>query len=88
MLLAEEYEPLEFTELLDLANWVHHRPYLYGIGRINWISTKKAAKAYKALMAEEEGEEAEPEDEEEMAEEGEEEEEEEPEEGPDLLTPV
>ncbi|BHF75701.1 Radial spoke head protein 4 A [Sparganum proliferum] len=88
LLLAEEYEPLEFTELLDLANWVHHRPYLYGIGRINWMSTKKAAKAYKALMAEEEGEEAEPEDEEEMAEEGEEEEEEEPEEGPDLLTPV
>ncbi len=48
---------MEFTEMLDVANWVHHRPYLYPMGRINWMSQKKAIAAMKALMAEEEGEE-------------------------------
>lgn len=52
--MAEEFEPMEFTEMLDLANWVHHRPYLYPIGRVNWISKKKSAAAIKAIMAEEE----------------------------------
>ncbi|VDM31608.1 unnamed protein product, partial [Hydatigera taeniaeformis] len=94
LLMAEEYEPMEFADLLDPSNWVHHRPFIYSIGRINWLSSKKAAAAMKAIEAEEEGEDegATPRadnDEEAMEEEGEEEEEEEEEEeGPDLLTPV
>lgn len=93
--MAEEYEPPEFEELLDLATWVHHRPYIYPQGRVNWMTQKKAAVAYKALMAEEETEEegddglaAVDDDNEEMMEEVEEEPEEEPEEGPDILTPI
>ncbi|EUB60383.1 Tyrosine-protein kinase transmembrane receptor ROR1 [Echinococcus granulosus] len=95
LMMAEEYEPMEFEDLLDPSNWVHHRPFIYSIGRINWLSRKKAAAAMKAIEAEEEDEEEgatlrdDNEDEEGMEEEeGEEEEEEEEEEGPDLLTPV
>eukprot|EP00108_Taenia_solium_P002002 TsM_000933000 transcript=TsM_000933000 gene=TsM_000933000 len=94
LMMAEEYEPLEFADLLDPSNWVHHRPFIYSIGRINWLSSKKAAAAMKTIEAEEEDEEEgatlqdDNEEKEEMEEEGEEEEEEEEEEGPDLLTPV
>lgn len=57
MMMAEEYEPMEFADLLDPSNWVHHRPFIYSIGRINWLSRKKAAAAMKAIEAEEEDEE-------------------------------
>ncbi|VUZ45027.1 unnamed protein product [Hymenolepis diminuta] len=49
--VAEEYEPMEFGDLLEPINWVHHKPYIFSNGLISWMSRRQAAEAIKEMIA-------------------------------------
>ncbi|GAA51180.1 radial spoke head protein 4 homolog A [Clonorchis sinensis] len=47
---VEEFEPPQFEELLDAANWQHTRPYILPQGRCSFVSQKRAAAALRENM--------------------------------------
>ncbi|KAF8567572.1 hypothetical protein P879_07150, partial [Paragonimus westermani] len=47
---VEEFEPLQFEELLDAANWQHTRPCILLQGRCSFVSQKRAADILKESM--------------------------------------
>uniref|UniRef100_A0A0R3TI41 Glutathione S-transferase n=1 Tax=Rodentolepis nana TaxID=102285 RepID=A0A0R3TI41_RODNA len=50
LIVAEEYEPMEFGDLMDPINWVHHKPFIFSNGLISWMSRRQAAEAIKELI--------------------------------------
>lgn len=42
---------MEFGDLLDPINWVHHKPFIFSNGLISWMSRRQAAEAIKAMIA-------------------------------------
>ncbi|KAF6779978.1 hypothetical protein AHF37_00559 [Paragonimus kellicotti] len=47
---VEEFEPPQFEELLDAANWQHTRPYILLQGRCSFVPQKRAAAILKESM--------------------------------------
>ncbi|CAH8593945.1 unnamed protein product [Dicrocoelium dendriticum] len=47
---VEEFEPPQFEELLDPANWQHTRPYILPQGRCSFVSQKRATAALRQAM--------------------------------------
>ncbi|CAL8103283.1 unnamed protein product [Calicophoron daubneyi] len=47
---VEEFEPPQFEELLDQANWQHTRPYILPQGRCSYVLQKRAAAALKEAL--------------------------------------
>ncbi|KAA0189191.1 Radial spoke head protein 4 A [Fasciolopsis buskii] len=49
---VEEFEPPQFEELLDPANWQHTRPYILPQGRCSYVPQKRAANALRDALEE------------------------------------
>ncbi|TPP63900.1 Radial spoke head protein 4 A [Fasciola gigantica] len=47
---VEEFEPPQFEELLDPANWQHTRPYILPQGRCSFVPQKRAANALREAL--------------------------------------
>ncbi|KAF7260906.1 hypothetical protein EG68_01710 [Paragonimus skrjabini miyazakii] len=47
---VEEFEPPQFEELMDAANWQHTRPYILLQGRCSFVPQKRAAAILKESM--------------------------------------
>lgn len=41
------YRPFKMQKLMDIKNWVHHKPYLLKQGRVQWCDPSKVIEAYK-----------------------------------------
>lgn len=47
---VEEFEPPQFEELLEAANWQHTRPYILPQGRCSFVSQKRAAGSLRLAL--------------------------------------
>ncbi|CAH8653498.1 unnamed protein product [Heterobilharzia americana] len=47
---VEDFEPLEFEELLNRNNWQHIRPYILPQGRCSFVAQKQAVSAMKEIL--------------------------------------
>jgi radial spoke head protein 4A len=59
IIINPEYEGLSNDQLLNVANWVHHTPYILPQGRVTWEAPKVIKEKTEEEKEEEEEEEAE-----------------------------